>query len=227
MRNLFLILILWAPASLFAEDSDVYDRVRFSVAVEENVENDLLVASVMVQAEGAEPARLADQVNETMAWALEQARGVDGVVAQTTAYRTSPRYRKQALTGWQVRQSLRLESAHASRLSGLLATLQTRLALESIGYRVSPARQREVETRLISAALKAFSTRAKLVTQELGRHNYRIVDVSVNTGGTPPAPRMMRAMSFDAEQAAVAPPVIEAGSQPVKVTVAGTIELQD
>ncbi|RYU58964.1 hypothetical protein EWI61_09645 [Methylolobus aquaticus] len=60
------------------------------------------------------------------------------------------------MSGWRVRQSLRLECRDAALLGSLLGELQRDLSLESIAYQVSQERMREVEDSLVATALKAF-----------------------------------------------------------------------
>ena len=60
--------------------------------------------------------------------------------------------------------------------------------------------------------------------KQLAAKGYRIVDVSINTGGAQPMPIMMRATAMEA--ASVAPPALEAGTSTLSVSVSGVIELQ-
>jgi predicted secreted protein len=86
-------------------------------------------------------------------------------------------------------------------------------------------RRQAAERALITQALDAFKDRAELIAKQLGRSDYRIVRLDVTTGDGIVQPQF-RAAPTMAMEAAVAPPTLEAGSQRVNVTVAGTIELQ-
>lgn len=219
-------LLTPTPAVVSAdEDPPVYDRVTLSVSAESNVENDVLVAVLFSQRDGPEVAGPAGEVNEAIAWAVEQAKGVPEVKLQTLDYRTHPVYRKDVLSGWRVSQSIRLESHEAALISVLIGELQQRLGLRSVGYAVSPQRRREAEDQLIAEAIGSFRARADLVARELGRTRYRIVRVDVNTGGRP-IPRMPTQRMAIASGALDAPPTLEAGTQTVQVSVSGSIELQ-
>ena len=77
---------------------------------------------------------------------------------------------------------------------------------------------------MIAQALDAFKQRAELVRRQLAAKGYRIVDVSINAGGTQPIPIMMRAAAMEA--ASVTPPALEAGTSTLTVSVGGIIELQ-
>ena len=65
--------------------------------------------------------------------------------------------------------------------------------------------------------------RAELVRKQLAAKAYRIVDISINTGGGQPVP-MMRGLAMEA--ASVAPPALEAGTSTLTVSVGGVVELQ-
>lgn len=222
------LLLLLATASVRADDTPLtYDRVSLAASAELEVPNDLLTGMLYLQREGGDAAQLARQVNEAMDWALGQARQVPKVKARTLDYRTTPLYAKQVLTGWRVRQSLRLESRDPAAFSELLGRLQARLMLDAIGYQLSPERQQEAENGLIAEALAAFEGRAQAITRQLRRPDYRLVNLDVNASGVGPPPLMARAAPMAMAAADMAPPpVLEAGTQTVRVMVTGTIELK-
>ncbi|UCF94892.1 MAG: SIMPL domain-containing protein [Desulfobacterales bacterium] len=226
MKIIAFLLVGLATQSLSAADQPLtYDRISLSVSATAEVENDILVAVLFYQREGSEPGKLADDVNQTIAWALERARSAAEIQVQTLDYHTSPIYSKQTLTGWRVRQAIQLKSKDAAQLSELIGALQERLGVQSVGYRVSPERRRTVEDRLISEALQRFRQRAQLIAAALGRTEYRLVQIDVSTSEAPPVrPLQFRSAALSAETT-VAPPALEAGSETLDVAVHGTIEL--
>ncbi len=207
------------------EETLTYDRVHLSTSANTQVENDTLVAILYAQREGTKLSTLANEVNQQITKAVKQSKQTPKVEVQTLGYQTNPVYDKQRLASWRVRQSIRLESQDSAKLSQLIGELQSTLAVESINYSVSPGKLREVEDKLITEAIAAFTQRAKLITSQFGRSNYRLVEVSINTAGTPFRPMQMRG-GVMAMEAAVAPPTIEAGKQDVQITVSGIIEMQ-
>ncbi|MGE0386599.1 MAG: SIMPL domain-containing protein [Gammaproteobacteria bacterium] len=213
-----------ASAGAAAGEAPVYDQVSLSVSAQEEVSNDLLVAILYAQREGARQAEVADGVNTAMRAALDVAKATATVKVQTLGYSTSPVYNRESVVGWRARQSLRLESRDHAALTALVGRLQDSLAVESIGYGISTDARQGVEDRLIASALAAFRKRADLIAREMGRRSYRIVRADVGTSGYQP-PMPLRAMAMRADVASVAPPAVEAGSQAVAVTVSGTIEL--
>ncbi len=221
-----ILLAAWLLASpLQAEETPRYDQVNLSAEASAETDNDTLIAVLYAQKEGSDPAALSDAVNRLINDAVSLAKQEPSIKLQTLGYQTSPIYQQQRLTGWRVRQSLRLESREGERLSGLLSRLQESLALESIGYAVSDERRQAVEEELIKQALSAFQHRAKLVASQLGRPAYRLVELSIQSSGQPIQPMRMRA-SLMAMEASVAAPSLEAGSQTLRVEVNGRIELQ-
>lgn len=210
-----------------AQESIVYDQISLAATAEREIDNDELVAVVYAQAQAARQVEAADQVNNDIRWALEQAESTRGVSAQTLQYNSYPVYGdNRRIIAWQARQSLRLESRDSDRLSELVGELQSRVAVESISYQVSREARESADDELIAEALGTFNRRARLVADELGRPGYRIVRLDINTGGGVPTPIAYRnRAAMDEIAVTAAAPAFEAGTQSVAVSVFGTIEL--
>ncbi|TDJ21223.1 MAG: DUF541 domain-containing protein [Gammaproteobacteria bacterium] len=217
--------ITMTPAAAH-EASPTYDRVNFRVSAMKEVDNDTLVVVMYHERNGQHPTGMADDVNRAIAWAVELARKTNGIKVQTLQYRQEPVYRNQSISSWRVRQSIRLESNDVTALSRLIGELQERLSVASLRYAISPKVRQEVEDELITLALGRFGRRGKLIADELGRSDYRIVAMDVSTSGASPAPVRMRAISAMAESSSVTAPTLEPGVQSVTVQVSGTIELE-
>lgn len=218
--------LLAAPVPAHDEPASTFDRVNYQVSAAREVENDTLVAVMYHERSGQQASAMADDVNRTIAWAVDLARKNDAVQVQTLNYRQDPLYKNQAVVGWKVRQSIRLESTDVGALGELIGALQSRLSVASLSYTISRGARMRVEDELIAEALARFRARGELMAGELGRPGYRIVNLDVNTGGTAPVPVRMHAMAAMAESSSVAPPTLEAGVQTVTVQVSGTIELE-
>jgi predicted secreted protein len=224
IRTLAVLLLSAFAPLLQANDDTLFDTVSLSANAEAEVDNDQVVAVLFAEREGPVPAPLADTVNREVDWALRQLRHQPKISSSTPAYRTQPLYQKGRITGWRVRQTLRLQSADADAMSEMLGELQSRLGLQSVGFLLSPQQRQATEEQLINRALERFSRRAALVARQLGRGGYRLVSMQVNTGGVRPV--YARGDVLMAE-AAVAPPRLEGGTSRVQVTVSGTIQLKD
>jgi len=220
-----ILLTSMIVTSAWAKDEPLtYDRVSLSTGANAEVENDTLVAILYSQREGANLQTLANVVNSNISQAVKKSKQTANIDVQTLGYQTNPVYDKQRLSGWRVRQSIRLESKDSTQLSKLIGELQRTLAVESINYSVSPEKIRETEDKLIVEAVDAFTQRAKLITNQFGRSNYRLVDIHINTAGAPIRPLQMRSATVAMES--VSAPTIEAGKQDIRITVNGTIEMQ-
>ena len=222
---LALATALWA-GGVHAEDSnEAGRRVRFSVESTREVENDWIRAVVGITAEDADAAALADSVNRSMAWALEQARAESAVTAKSGSYQTHPVHEKGRLRRWRASQTLILEGGESEAMTRLVGALQERLQLHSFGFEVSRELRARVEEELVAEALAAFRARAEQVRLALGAKGYAIDEISIGTrGGSPPPMRF--AQMEGRVRAAAAPPAVEGGSSRVIVTANGAIVLE-
>lgn len=221
-RYLPLLLILVTGLVIGDETAPTYDRINLAVSAGEEIDNDTLSATLFVQHEGNDPAELGTRVNQAIRQAVETAKKEPGVKVQTLDYQTSPVYRNNTLSGWRVRQTIRLESQDAALISQLMGKLQEGLSIGSISYAVSPEQRQQVEERLISQAIRLFRARAALISKEMGHSEYRLVQMNISSSGAAPGPYPVRAMALRAESA----PTLEAGSQRLEVQINGTIELK-
>jgi predicted secreted protein len=203
-----------------------YDRINFQVSATQEVENDTLVAVMYHERTGQQPRTLADDVNRTIAWAVDLAKKNDAIEIQTLGYRQDPLYKNKKITGWKVRQSIRLESTDTAALTTLVGELQDRLSVASLQYTISSDVRAKVENTLIMQALESFERRGKVISEKLGRPDYRIVNMNIITSGATPVPVRMRAVAAMAESSRVTPPTVEPGVQSVTVQISGTVELE-
>ena len=219
---IFIVAFIIIPAH--AEDTATYDRITLSVSASEDVTADIIVAILYTQQEGSDSAKLADEVNQRISKAIERSTAIPDIKVQPLNYYTNPIYQKQTITGWRVRQSLRLESRDVVQLSELIGELQEYLVMESVDYALSDDYRQAAESELIARTIESFKQRAQLVTEQLGRPDYRLIELAVNSSGDdgPYRPAMTRM----AQTAAVAAPTLATGTQTIRVTINGTIELQ-
>jgi predicted secreted protein len=218
-------VVLAAAAARSDDDAEAGRRVRFAVESARQVENDWIRAVVGVTAEDADPAALADGVNRSMAWALEQARAEPAVEARSGSYHTHPVHEQGRLRRWRATQTLILEGGDAAAMTRLVGTLQQRLQLQSFGFEVSEATRAKVEEQLVGEVLAAFRARAERVREALGAGGYAIDEISLGASGGAPPP-ILRGRMEAGVMAAGAPPAVEGGSSRVVVTASGAIVLE-
>ena len=231
MKTMKLILIflgtlfIAAPAWSAGDAPAAYNRVRFEVRASEAVANDLMRVELAAEAQGPDPAAVAAEINEAMRWAVAEARRLKGIEVQTGAYYTAPVYLKGELKHWRGSQRLILSGQDREGLARLMGVLQRRLAVKSVGFRVSDAGRERLVERLTGEAIRAFRARAGRIAKDFGAKGYRLVAVSIGTGGREGGPVPLRAQALSAAES-LPPPALEAGKSRITVTVAGTIELE-
>lgn len=197
------------------------DEVSFGVDASREVANDWAIATVGLTLEGADPAALAERLNEKMAKARKRAGSEAGVQVAGAPTSSQPLYEKQGrIRGWRVQQDLVLESADTGALAGLVGDLQASgLLLRSMRHRVADETRDEVEEELLVEALAAMQARADRIAKSLGRGSWTLVSATIDGGGPQPVRYERAAM------AASAAPVVEAGSTRIRVAVQTTVRL--
>ena len=156
--------------------------------------------------------------------ALAAALAYKTVKAQSAGYQTVPVYDKNRVARWRVRQELRLESADFAAATELIGKLQANLTVAGLNLSVSGEARRRAENGLIAEAIAAFEERARVVRDAMKAKGYRVRDLQVSPGGTPPRPMFaMAARALSSES--LAQPAVEPGSTRILVSVSGTIQL--
>ena len=91
-------------------------EVQLAASAEREVINDIIVATLFIEREGADQAKLGALVNEAMSWALAEAGKAKEVKVTTGQYTTFPVYTEKSngVSAWRVRQKTRLCVAVAS-----------------------------------------------------------------------------------------------------------------
>jgi predicted secreted protein len=220
-----LLATVFCTAAIAQPEAPVYNRVNLSESAHTDIANDRLVVIMYAQAEGADAATPADEVNRMMDWAMSMLKDLSEVKVQTLDYRSDAIYDKETIRGWRVKQSLRMEGSDNRLLGDLVAMLQGQLHVQSIAYQVSDERRRERLEGLTREALERFQARARHIAESLGRDGYRIVRIHIRDGQQVPVP-MARGMLAEASTA-VASARLEAGTQQMSVSVDGEIELAE
>jgi predicted secreted protein len=227
LRLSLILLSLLYPVMSLAHEPVTYNRTSFSVSVEQDVSNDRMQIIMQAQAQGRDLQELADEVNKAINWAVTTAKRDPAIEVQTLDYQTSPVYTKGKQDGWRISQSLSLSGSDINALSKLMGKLQSRLQTQSVSYLVSPDRLTQVHEKLTTMALQSFNQRALTITAAMNRSQYRVVNISIDTGGQFRPQPMMKNRGMLMAEAAVSAPSFETGSQTVRVTASGTIELSE
>jgi len=100
------------------------------------------------------------------------------------------------------------------------------MQVQGMQLTAKPETRKKAEDQLINTALEAFKQRALLVQTNMGAPDYRVMNLSINTGGS----RVYRDQNhYRAESVDLAldsHPAIAAGSSVVTVQISGSIQLE-
>ena len=225
LRTLIASLFFVTTCGLTHAEELQYDQVDFTVTAETELQNDLAEITLAAEAQHADPAQLAAEINRAMGWALDEARKNPAIEARSGDYQTYPVYDKSRLLHWRAAQSLVLRSENIEALNTLAGALQQKLQIKSMRFLVSPARQRAGEAQLMDQLMDNFKERAARIQRGLGAKAYRIIRLSVQGGGAPP-PILMRSRMAMAEMDSPAPVASEAGGSRLQFAAQAVIQLQ-
>ncbi len=220
--TLLSILLTFTVAA--HEDSPLFNQVHLQASAQMDVPNDELIVIMTVEMEANNAAELADNINETMDWAITRVKKHSAIQARTLSYNTYPVYDKKTLIGWRGNQQLELKSSDITKLTEMTGQLQQRLQIK--GMRFSPTKQtrKKHEDVLIEEAMQAFKRRVEIVKKHMSEKNVRIVSLNINTGGDYPRPVRAETRMMAMDSMAVSAPAVEAGSSSITVTVSGSVQ---
>ncbi|MBE9609823.1 SIMPL domain-containing protein [Chitinilyticum piscinae] len=221
-------------AAAVAAEAPLYNVVNFETTVAREVSNDQAMATLFVEASDADPSRLAERINQSLTVALGKIKQTAPVQSRGTSYSSYPNYNPKTgkPDGWRSRGEVRVSSSDFTALSRLIGELQKpqanglALQIEAVNYAVSDETRRKTEDQLIEEGMQQFRQRAQLLQQSLLGQRWKLVNVSVNTGGAmPPVPMRMKAMAAPAAEG-FAPPPIDSGESRLAVQISGAIQVE-
>jgi len=214
-------------SSALLADEARYNQIALRAEVSQEIAHDLMHVTLYSEAQNDDPAALAAQITRTLNAAVSQARGVKGVSVALGSRNSYPVYddKGQKITAWRERAELRLESADFATLSKLTGEMLKELKMAGMDFSIAPATRKTHEDALLKEAVVAFRARAQLATEALGGSGYKLVNLSLSSGGFQPPMPMRMAKGMAMMDAAVTPE-IEAGTSQVTVNADGMIEVQ-
>lgn len=225
-RNYLLVTLTFLLFSgiTHADLSQRYDHISLQTSASTDIKNDVLVAILMVQEQGLNPANLADRVNHKMADILNKVSHFNEITSHTTSYNTHPIYKNGQIQSWQVNQQIKLISQNFEQLGRLVADVNKLATVQSMSFSISDQRIDTIKQELTKEAISKFREKATLIANQFGKPNYRIVQVSIDSNQNLPQPMMERSMMM-ADSRGAAPPALAAGTNKISVNIVGTIEL--
>jgi uncharacterized protein YggE len=206
--------------------------INFSATEKRTVPQDLLIASLRIEVEEATPATIQTKINEAMKKALDIAKAEPELKVSTGSYmvhkydqpiETNPKSGEQKYKSvWRGSQTIDIQSKNSEKTLDVVGKIQALgFAMNNLQYTLHPDTVEKVREELLVEALKKLQSKAKVVGETLGKANVDLVDVNVDIGGPvmPMYKNMVMARAEVAMDAAMPPPVAEAGESDVSLTV--------
>ena len=217
---------------VFAQETQqpVYNVFSLHSEASAEVDNDLMIATLMVEAEDRDPAVLASKVNSAMSWAVNVLRPFGALKTKTRDYQTYPRYdssKNRKLIGWRASQSIQIETDDFEAAGKAIQKLQERLQVKGIQLAAKPETRAAAADELINEALSTFKKRATLVQRNMGATGYKVLDVNIQSDQPSGPVYDMAPMRYKCMRcsAMVSEPAIEAGTSRVSVQIYGRVQL--
>lgn len=219
---LSLALILSAPLTQASEPR--YNQISLRAEVSQEVAHDVMQVTLYREAQESNPAKLAQSITQALNAATLLAQKAPNIKV-STGNRHSYAIQDedgQKIIAWRERGELILESQDFAALSTLTGELLNSLSMGNLSFTVSNQTRLKREDELIQQAVEAFKARAQIATQAWGGKEYRLINLSLDSGGYHP---IMRAeVSHDMAFKAAAP-VVASGSSQIRMSASGTIEV--
>jgi predicted secreted protein len=215
--------------------------LNISASERQNVQQDLLTASLRYETEGNDSKVLQNKINTLMAKALATAKEFPDVQVSTDHYYVYPydpnpqpypvdqsaSERKPII--WRGSQGLNLKSKNSADLLKLFGALQDLgMQTNNLSYTLSPETFETVRDGLMESALTKLREKAERAAKALGKKEAELVEVSVDTAyPNYPMPMMARAeMAGMAMDAKMAPPSASPGDSEITLTVSARAVLK-
>jgi len=224
--NLVILALFFALShhTAFADDQQNFNQVSLQATASDNVANDQLIAMLVVQETGNDPATLANRVNDKMAKIIAKADRFNMVEHQTVNYSSQPVYKNGSIKSWRVSQNIQLKSQDFDQLGKLVAQVNQLSTVQSMTFGVSDSQIEKTQDRLTEQAIAKFRHNASNIAKQFGKTSYHLVHINIGNNYVQPRQVMMRS-SMKAEAMADSAPALSAGTNKVSVNINGTIEL--
>lgn len=225
LRHLLMTAVLsMAITPAWASDDQIFNQVDLQTNASQQVDNDQLVAVLLVQETGNNPATLANKVNMKMAQVIDKANKYKAIEHQTINYNSRPIYKNGTIKSWQVSQNIKLQSKDFEQLGKLVSKVNTLSTVQSMNFTVSDETVEQMQQVLTDRAIQKFRNKASRIAQQFDKKGYHLVRVNIGNNYVQPPQRHMMRSAMAAESMDVAP-ALSAGTNKISVSISGTIEL--
>ncbi|MEM7618166.1 MAG: SIMPL domain-containing protein [Pseudomonadota bacterium] len=201
--------------------------LNISATVRQEVEQDLLVATLRYSAENRDAKKLQNEINEAMQKALKRAKEEDKEIVKinTGAYnvyeRTDNRTKEKK---WYGQQTITVKSKDSEKILKLTGDLQEMgLKMTGLNYTLDPKTAVKVQDDLMEDAIKELTARADRVAKALGKSSAEIRELNTSSQSYMPQPKhyARSEMAMTASADSMAAPVAAAGEDTISMTVNG------
>jgi predicted secreted protein len=210
--------------------------LNLSATETKKVPQDLLVASLRIEAESDKLEDVQGKINIAMQAALALAKSQPDIKVTTGAYSVYPYDSRPPIeqqnggvpkNRWRGQQTIDLQSLKSEPVLELTGKLQEKgFAMNNLGYTLSPAKYESVQDDLMVAALKKIQAKAALAAKSMDKKNYDMLDVNLSPSG-PVYPMYARAeMAMDMSAKSMPAPVAAAGETDVSLSVSARVLLK-
>jgi uncharacterized protein len=200
--------------------------LHLSERAERQVPRDELVLLLRVEATAKTARDAQAEINRRMPAALDEAKKVAAVKAETPAMNVFEVREPNKQPVWRATEALQLRSKDFTAALALLGKLEEQgLLVSALNFEVSHDALKGVEDALTAEALKRLQMRAAAIAGDMGLSVDHVRSVQIGDAGEPgPRPLLYGGVAA-ARAAASPPPTAEAGEAPVSVTVNAEIWL--
>ena len=212
------------PVFLLGQDESL---LHISATEQREVDQDLLIATLRIEAEDTDNKKVQNDVNTAMAKALDLAKGYEDVKAITRGYNVH----QYDINGgkknlpprmvWKGQQSLTLKSKNAEQVLELAGKIQAAgFLMNGLSYTLSPALAAQIQDEMLEAALEKLTARAQRAATALGKSSAELKEINTQGHYNPPQPvyARMESMSMAADSK-MAAPVASPGETTLNMTV--------
>ena len=198
-----------------------------STTTQAEIVPDTIELTLAREIRGSDPKQLSDQLNQKVSQALAQTTADAALVqVHTRQHAITPiKNRENETTGWKGYVELSLKSNHFEKTKQLASKLSPWLQIRQVYFSLSPAAQRNVETRLLQQAATQFRQKAANVQSAFGYRNYGIRELRVEDYDAISHFRS-GAIAFNANQQSTIEPIpLASGKTPVSLTLSGSVQM--
>lgn len=219
-------IFCWQTAMAAEPAGDAETLLTFHESAATSLAPDLLSVALRSEANGSNPARLQQDVNDAVGKAVARAKATGEITVATGGYFVSDIITETngRPHEWRATQTLTLSSKRFERLLQLTGELQQDgLLMSGMNFELSAEARQSVHDRLVGEAMAAVRREAGTVASAM---NMRVLGYKALRLGETARPPVFRAMAMApmAKTTAI-PPTAEGAQMPVEVEVDAEVRL--